>query len=62
MRGYIEPAVGKDLEQLIAICRQVESNAVNMTEEELKLALSEMHYETRVYLRPELKVIPNENR
>jgi len=43
MRGYIEPAVGKDLEQLIAICRQVGSNAVHMTEDELKLALSEMH-------------------
>jgi len=63
MRGYIDKTeIGKDLKELRLLCKSVEDNAANMSELELALAITEMNYQTRVFLRPELKIIPNENR
>jgi len=65
MSRYIEPTVNGDnkgLTELTAMCKQLEDNAANMSEAELAKAITEMNYETRVFLRPELKVITNENR
>ena len=50
MKGYIEPYTGSELKKLTALCKEVESNAANMSEAELAKAITEMNYQTRKFL------------
>ena len=64
MKGHIEKQSKfsqVELDLLTEQCKTIEDNAHLLTEAQLAKEISEMHYNTRVFLRPELKQIINEN-